>query len=715
MGYEKRYFLRFFLLHLCLILPVVTVSLLAANLVAGEVGTLERREARDQLSDALSGLAMDCQDYRDESVLLAYRQELKKNRIGGEPVDTAKGIDTLKLKQYFDKQIKDIFVYYDTGYVYSSLGVSRNRVHFASVLGCREESVDRGIAAMEGGEDALLFLFESDTTGYLLYSYCVGLSHQGRISVNFAVPFEQVKRMFGQLQEGQMYLLEASDGSVLRLFRDNQGKMVVLDREEWEGVLRADRYVEQEQSLDQYGFTVKLYYRKMSMGLASGLGKMQTVNMILIAVGILASGVVSWRFSRRQVGEVMELENVARGSGLGLSDKSVYNRLQILIRSNLSQSRELGLRADRYEGLLRDRAAQAIFQGLWKNVADIEAAFQELGQKGCPKCFFVGALRVNGRLEEPQLPPALRGCLVMHVIQESWDMVVFLYELAAEDLNQVARREVAAQVRTCLHDQEIKGVRIGMSRAYTDPLMIDCAYHEAVSVLEYILSGQIRDFCGCFENAVGDISFVLPGEDALEHFAGSLQEQDLEASRKCFGQLLKESSARECTEENRIYVRYRILQCLVEYLREESTVDNTALLKECLNLNLAEEKEFSRGVIHVLNRCLVKKERDPFTRMLDYIENHYCRSNLTYEEVAQAGGVGKTYVSKLFRARLGMSYIEYLTSVRMDRACGLLRTTDFSVQDIVRMVGYENASSFRRCFKERYGISAVEYRRRERT
>lgn len=493
-----------------------------------------------------------------------------------------------------------------------------------------------------------------------------------------------------------------------------QGKIVILGKEEWEEILGTGRYVEQEQRLEQYGFAAKLYYREMSMGLARGLGKMQTVNMVLIVVGILASGVISWRFSRRQVGEVMELENIARGNGLGLSDKSVYNRLQTLIRSNLSQSMELGLRADRYEGLLRDRATQAIFQGLWKNAADLEAAFQELGRRGSPGRFFVGALRVNGRLEDPQLPPALRECLVMHVIQESWDMVVFLHELAAEDLNQVYRMEVAAQVRTCLHSQAIKGVRIGMSRVYTDPLMIDCACHEAASVLEYILSGQIRDFCGCFENAVGDISFVLPGEEALGSFARSLQEQDLEASRKWFGQLLKESAVRECTEENRAYVRYRILHCLVEYLREESTVDNTALLKECLNLNLAEEKAFSRGVVNVMNRCLVKKERDSFTRMLDYIENHYCRSDLTYEEVAQAGGVGKTYVSKLFRARLGMSYIEYLTSVRMDRACTLLRTTDFSVQDIVRMAGYENASSFRRCFKERYGISAVEYRRRQR-
>ena len=143
-------------------------------------------------------------------------------------------------------------------------------------------------------------------------------------------------------------------------------------------------------------------------------------------------------------------------------------------------------------------------------------------------------------------------------------------------------------------------------------------------------------------------------------------------------------------------------------------MENTALLKECLNIHVGDERAFSRSVRNVLKRCLVKKEQDHFSQMLDYIEKHYCRSDLAYEEVAKAGNVSKTYVSKIFRAKLGMSYIEYLTSVRMDRACGLLRTTDIQINDIVRMVGYENASSFRRCFKDRYGISAAEYRKRER-
>ena len=100
--------------------------------------------------------------------------------------------------------------------------------------------------------------------------------------------------------------------------------------------------------------------------------------------------------------------------------------------------------------------------------------------------------------------------------------------------------------------------------------------------------------------------------------------------------------------------------------------------------------------------------------MQEFIGNHYQNSELTYEEVAAAGGISKTYISKVFRAKLDMSYIEYLTAVRMDKACTLLRTTNINISEVAKMVGYANDSSFRRVFKECYGVSASDYRKREK-
>ena len=150
--------------------------------------------------------------------------------------------------------------------------------------------------------------------------------------------------------------------------------------------------------------------------------------------------------------------------------------------------------------------------------------------------------------------------------------------------------------------------------------------------------------------------------------------------------MMEGSAARECSRENGLYARYVVLSRLVEYL-DRGGPEEKVCLKECLNMDAGDEKTYTRTVMKVLKAQLVKKDGDKFTRMIRYIGENYSRSDLTFEEVAAAGGIGKTYVSKVFRSRLGLSYIEYLTMIRMERAAGLLRTTQDSVKDIAKAVG----------------------------
>lgn len=115
----------------------------------------------------------------------------------------------------------------------------------------------------------------------------------------------------------------------------------------------------------------------------------------------------------------------------------------------------------------------------------------------------------------------------------------------------------------------------------------------------------------------------------------------------------------------------------------------------------------------MLQHCLVEKEDDKFTRMLNYVNNNYQNFSLSVDEVAEVGGITKNYVSKIFRSNLNMSYIEYVTMVRMDKARTLLRTTNLKISDIAEQVGYINVESFRRVFREKYGENASQYRKRE--
>lgn len=271
------------------------------------------------------------------------------------------------------------------------------------------------------------------------------------------------------------------------------------------------------------------------------------------------------------------------------------------------------------------------------------------------------------------------------------DVMVFLYDLKSEEEHYPHRKQLAKELREDLHRNQKGRICIGMSRIYRDSLCINSAYREAVSVLDQVLEGRIRDYFGCWENVVQDTQFVLPDNASLQQFSEMLRKGSYEDAMKILARMLNDKALSGCTAENQEFIRYNILHCLVSYFQEENSVPNNACLTECLGMNLKDAQAFEKSVTNMLRRCMAQEDTDNFSKMLEYIDRNYARNDLSYEEVAEYGKVSKTYISKLFRSRIGMSYIEYLTNVRLEKACALLRTTDLGINDIIRQVGYENA------------------------
>ena len=67
------------------------------------------------------------------------------------------------------------------------------------------------------------------------------------------------------------------------------------------------------------------------------------------------------------------------------------------------------------------------------------------------------------------------------------------------------------------------------------------------------------------------------------------------------------------------------------------------------------------------------------------------------------------YLSKLFKKKKDLSFIEYLTKVRIEKSIELLRTTDLSVSDVAERVGYQ-MKNFIRVFKKQMGVTPGQFR-----
>ena len=80
------------------------------------------------------------------------------------------------------------------------------------------------------------------------------------------------------------------------------------------------------------------------------------------------------------------------------------------------------------------------------------------------------------------------------------------------------------------------------------------------------------------------------------------------------------------------------------------------------------------------------------------------------EQLARSAGISRSHLQRLYKQYFGTSCMEDIINSRMNRAKQLLTYTDLRIQEIAMQCGYNNESHFMRQFKERIGMTAVQYR-----
>ena len=93
-----------------------------------------------------------------------------------------------------------------------------------------------------------------------------------------------------------------------------------------------------------------------------------------------------------------------------------------------------------------------------------------------------------------------------------------------------------------------------------------------------------------------------------------------------------------------------------------------------------------------------------------YIDLHYME-DLSLEQVAEAVSANPSYLSYIFRKETGITFLQYLTNVRLQAACRLLtEQPGLSLEDVASRVGYHSASYFHKIFRSRFGVSPRQWK-----
>ena len=164
-------------------------------------------------------------------------------------------------------------------------------------------------------------------------------------------------------------------------------------------------------------------------------------------------------------------------------------------------------------------------------------------------------------------------------------------------------------------------------------------------------------------------------------------------------------------------VRFSVLSFLKELGCDTKTLepeDTEKILAESgrnMESTIAYAEKLVSQAIQLRDRNSGNKNRSILKTAVDFIDQHYMEEDMSLNKAANAANVSANHFSALFSQNMGQTFIEYLTSLRMDKAKEYLRCTGMRSSEIAGEVGYKDAHYFSYLFKKTQGMTPSDYRK----
>lgn len=111
---------------------------------------------------------------------------------------------------------------------------------------------------------------------------------------------------------------------------------------------------------------------------------------------------------------------------------------------------------------------------------------------------------------------------------------------------------------------------------------------------------------------------------------------------------------------------------------------------------------------HVPKNEYLDREMD---RAVTYFNENY-NQDINIDAYAGSRGMSVSWFIRSFRKYTGQTPMQFILSIRINNAQILLETTQYSINEIASIVGYDNQLYFSRLFRKQKGCSPSEYRKK---
>jgi two-component system response regulator YesN len=309
---------------------------------------------------------------------------------------------------------------------------------------------------------------------------------------------------------------------------------------------------------------------------------------------------------------------------------------------------------------------------------------------------------------------------------ESEGVLAVLLQLSLDLTSEYTCREVtdriARQIQKRCMDRGVK-VSIGIGGYYDNPYMLHYSYEEAKeSMVDRFFQGNSLIFH--YEKKTsesGALQSPLTPEERAELVA-RVRIGDEEGTVTYLHKLL-EKLAQTYRHDVKMF-KSEAVELVITMSRQvlESGANAAVILSENahfiqdLYVTIRYDKfvqkvcEYTRRLTQYMEPKRLASASPVIRKAVRYLKENL-RRRVSLEEVAQYCCVSVYHLSHLFKKETGITLVDFLNKLRVEKAMHFLEETDCTIQEIAYFVGFQDANYFSRTFKKYVKRSPSAYRR----
>lgn len=297
-------------------------------------------------------------------------------------------------------------------------------------------------------------------------------------------------------------------------------------------------------------------------------------------------------------------------------------------------------------------------------------------------------------------------------------VLIYEEELLDEYQQRIKSIELAETIKNSLNNIISAQIFIGIGSCYTIEEM-NVSYNEALKAISKI-SGEevlhIKDVIKAVDTEKKKKLINL--KNIQERIINKIEEgndKEVEKLLKKIFTLINRYSQQTNSDNKNLIIELVVLIYSTAYRNNimdyELQYDSYLDVVKSIDNNIVLQRWCIERAKLITQKIKLEKEANASNVIYEakkYIDKHF-NKDISLKEISQEVSISPQYFSRIFKEELGVTFIDYLTQVRIKHAKKMLKEKNKSIKEICFEIGYNDPNYFSRLFKKIEGVSPTEY------